>query len=418
MTNDTRKNEIEKMKRIKKTILASFVSVSLGFGASTIEAEAIDKTVLLNTPTTTEDTFNPTNYIASTPYNVFSSSFSDVSTNSWAFPYIFALSEAKYINGYSDGTFRPSNSITRAEFVKIMVNCLGLDLSNDGSIFTDVPNNAWYKNFVITAFNLGLINGVGENKFEPEVNISRQDTAVVLNNALKLFSAEKSVDKNIKFIDEKEISSYAKEAVENCVNAGIFTGNPDGTFAPKKPITRAEATAIMQKLMQKILNENLQKPPVSDPVYTEWEEKVSYELLPCNDVTRRFKRAEDEFNSVALVLTPETSEFSGVYLPEESAMKIFAAMQYVDENFNPLTFDEMVEQNRLVYDKKKILESDGTLADYMICSVDMITVYRTKYIYEERSLIMNNSLKEEKNEQKSICAVLSLKKEIETAKKS
>lgn len=92
--------------------------------------------------------------------------FSDVGDDNTYKDAITTLTKLKVIDGYEDGTFKPDGQITRAEFTKLIVFILGYkDLAYDSSDFTDVDASHWAKNYIQTAYNLGIIAGMGDGTF-------------------------------------------------------------------------------------------------------------------------------------------------------------------------------------------------------------------------------------------------------------
>jgi len=188
--------------------------------------------------------------------------FYDIAADHWAHQAIYKLAQAEIVSGYDGGQFKASSSITRAEFTTIIVNALDLDLSNDDTQFEDISAQAWYRAAVAAASKNRLIHGVGENRFEPEASITRQDAAVVLANALSRYDTAITAEKGSSFTDENQIAAYAEEAVRTCVGYGIFHGNPDGTFLPQRAITRAEAAVIITAFVEMINGKELEMPRV------------------------------------------------------------------------------------------------------------------------------------------------------------
>jgi hypothetical protein len=99
---------------------------------------------------------------------------------------VTALVDLGVINGYPDGTFRPANNITRAEFCKVVIKALGLDY--DGStaptVFTDVPSSHWASGYVQAAYELGIVNGRSATIFDPEANVSYNEAIAMIVRAL------------------------------------------------------------------------------------------------------------------------------------------------------------------------------------------------------------------------------------------
>lgn len=174
--------------------------------------------------------------------------FQDVAKDHWAKAYIQELYEKGAINGVSEDTFNASGNIYRQDFVKILVGALDMTVTDSESTFSDVPKDAYYTKFVMTACENGLVQGMGEG-FGVGTNITRQDAAVILSRVLAKYGAEQSGEA-ADFADESMISDYAKEAVKTVRAAGIFGGDEHGNFNPKAHLSRAEACAILCRLAE------------------------------------------------------------------------------------------------------------------------------------------------------------------------
>lgn len=171
------------------------------------------------------------------------SPFNDVSTSHWAFPAINHLTKNIILNGYLDGTFKPENNITRAEFAKIIVSATDTFDINATSSFTDVPQDEWYYSYVSAAYKMGYITGYPDGSFNPDANISRADICTIVHRAAK-DSIAKSQDVRT-FTDDSLIPDYAREAVYALASAGIVNGYNDRSFAPTTFATRAQTAKII-----------------------------------------------------------------------------------------------------------------------------------------------------------------------------
>ena len=167
------------------------------------------------------------------------SDFSDISEH-WAKDYIKALAGDGIINGFSDNTFKPDNSITRAEFTKIACKAFGINGGADCG-FSDVSASDWFYESVCSAKSAGIITGY-DGIFNPNGFITREDASVIINRILNL-----SADKNAVFSDTDEISDYAVQAVNALCENKILSGYTDSTFKPKGNITRAETAAVIAR---------------------------------------------------------------------------------------------------------------------------------------------------------------------------
>jgi hypothetical protein len=176
--------------------------------------------------------------------------FSDVQASFWASKAINQLYSLGYINGYLDGTFRPDNRITRAEFVSILNKAL--DLSNSSSAvtaFSDVTPADWFYAAVENAAHAGIIKGYG-NLFKPDNEINREELATIMVNALaKHDEARVGMNEKTGFTDDDSISGWARGFVVVAAKTGLINGYPDNSFKPQGSATRAEACAIITNFL-------------------------------------------------------------------------------------------------------------------------------------------------------------------------
>ena len=147
------------------------------------------------------------------------------------------------ISGYPDGTFRPNNMITRAEFVVLVNNAKGYTKSGY-AYFSDVPSHYWGKNAIQTGVAAGYISGDGNGIFRPNDPVTRQEAAAMISRILDLKQNE---SRAYRYTDSYAISNWAKGVVGAVSEAGIMAGYPDGSFGPNKVLTRAEAVLALDK---------------------------------------------------------------------------------------------------------------------------------------------------------------------------
>lgn len=168
----------------------------------------------------------------------------------WAGGSINYLASLGIVNGVGDYKFNPSGNVTRAEFAKMIVKLQGYDNPTVDSNFPDVSNDAWYYSYVSIAYQNGIMTGNGDGTFCPDVNISREDIAVIFSRIFGLKS-ENTEGSLSKFADVSEISPYAQESVVACVEAGLIMGSPGENstivFKPKSNAIRAEAAVFIHR---------------------------------------------------------------------------------------------------------------------------------------------------------------------------
>ena len=183
-----------------------------------------------------------------------STTFSDVSAH-WAKSYITAAVKAGYVSGYADGTFRPDDYVTRAQFVKMIVAAFGFTGTGD-TTFVDSTSHWALPQIEIAAYN-DLVTGVTKSNgtnFLPDNNISREQMAMILYRAAaKRGITLPETSAAITFSDQNSISGYAATAVAAMQKAGIISGsasNGETVFTPQGNATRAQAVKMIQGLLE------------------------------------------------------------------------------------------------------------------------------------------------------------------------
>lgn len=173
--------------------------------------------------------------------------FSDLDGYDWAKDAIVALKKEGMVSGYPDGSFMPQKSVTREEFVKMLITALGIGEFEENGTFSDVDQSAWYAPYVNTAVSYGIVSGVDENHFGVGCEISRQQMAVMVYRASEKIDLSASRE-YCEFDDEQMIADYARDAVRTLYCAGKINGVGNNLFAPEKSLTRAEAAKIIYEI--------------------------------------------------------------------------------------------------------------------------------------------------------------------------
>lgn len=173
--------------------------------------------------------------------------FTDVSDVPWVAEAIDSLYSNGVINGKEEGKFYPNDSITREEFVKMLVSAFSMKLVNEDVTFDDVNEEDWSYDYIKTACIAGITKGVSETHFGKEENILRQDICVMINRLFDITDVKIVTDENAadKLGDFSDVSDYAKEAVINMTSAGIMNGDENGNVNPNQTATRAETAKLM-----------------------------------------------------------------------------------------------------------------------------------------------------------------------------
>ncbi|MEN6316397.1 MAG: X2-like carbohydrate binding domain-containing protein [Clostridiaceae bacterium] len=174
--------------------------------------------------------------------------FSDLTGFEGYAGYIESMAAKGIINGIGNNKFAPGKVLTRAEFSKLLVEMLQLDITDKSVIFSDVDTSIWYAPYVNAAYKSGLIKGVGDNRFDPDNTITTQDAALILVRALKYKGITIKAGSLSEIKDDKDISNYAKEAVGFTVSNGIIRVDSEGNFNAGDTVNRASAAEYIYKV--------------------------------------------------------------------------------------------------------------------------------------------------------------------------
>lgn len=183
------------------------------------------------------------------PY-VGAAEFSDLSGFEWAEEAIENLRERNIVSGKEEGRFCPEQRVLREEFVKMVMEGLQFaDLYGEFEL-QDVKESDWYYSWVKNAYLSGIVNGVSEQAFGSGQEISRQDMAVIIYNALNKKGIILENASSREFGDELDISGYAAVAVSALSGTNIIQGDEAGNFNPTDSATRAEAAVIINNVIE------------------------------------------------------------------------------------------------------------------------------------------------------------------------
>ena len=147
-----------------------------------------------------------------------------------------------YVSGYNDGTFRPNRGMTRAELAQMV--CTLLELPEGDASFSDVSPKKWYAAAVSAAASAGCFDGYEDGTFRPNKQVTRAEFVTVL---CKLSDAE--VPQDPAGFPDVSASSWAYPYVCVAQAQSWVGGYPDGTFQPNRPVSRAEAVAMMNNFL-------------------------------------------------------------------------------------------------------------------------------------------------------------------------
>lgn len=173
----------------------------------------------------------------------------------WAKDYIQYLeSEDIYNPSHSDNSaYKPDQKVSRAEFMRYVNRSFHFTEKTPAS-YADLNRDAWYNETIQIAEKYGYINGVGNNKMDPMGDITREQVAVIIGRIYKL-DPGKVLPSDLRFTDNQDISPWSAGYIRAAVDKGFIEGYKDGTFKPKKTITRAEVSKILYFYLGSSLSE-------------------------------------------------------------------------------------------------------------------------------------------------------------------
>ncbi|MBO8158494.1 S-layer homology domain-containing protein [Thermosyntropha sp.] len=207
--------------------------------------------------------------------------------NHWAQYYIDYLNNAGYIRGYEDGTFRPDNNMTRAEFLSVLLNCI----QRKPAYISYISGSSWAEVILDEAVKQGILN---PSEYPTDINpyefINRAEAAAFIARSLNI-KPDYSPINFIKDIEQINSNPY-KPYIKAIYKEGIITGYPSGEFKPYDKITRAQACVIFKRFLDKKIasyNNN----PYSYPTI----QKHYWENLTLSDVYAVYDKAGNKISS-------------------------------------------------------------------------------------------------------------------------
>lgn len=186
-------------------------------------------------------------FTASVPVNVLGvTKFSDIRGH-WAEKYINEAVSQGIIKGYQDGTFKPDNAVTRAEFIS-MVN-RALKCTGTTSIsFNDVPYSEWYYSDISKAVAATYVAGYEDNTFKPDSPISRQEVSVMISRFVPTYNYSGNL-KN--YPDYRSVDDWAYTALSKINGKGYIGAYSDGKIHPRDQLTRGQTAKILCEILAK-----------------------------------------------------------------------------------------------------------------------------------------------------------------------
>ncbi|MDX9918291.1 MAG: S-layer homology domain-containing protein [Gudongella sp.] len=195
-----------------------------------------------------------TSVLMETVSKIISELFSDIKETDWFASTVKNLVDLGGINGYPDGSFKPNNTITNAEFTKVLTSALGFDNLT-------ATSSHWGSGYVDKAVSLGLVTKTELSDMDKP--ITRKVMAKMAANALD-YLKESQISDRAEFksliTDFAKISASYQDYVLKAFTKGIITGYPDGTFGADRGLTRAEASTVIMRIIDPAIRQVPSKP--------------------------------------------------------------------------------------------------------------------------------------------------------------
>lgn len=171
--------------------------------------------------------------------------FPCVTSGYWAYADIEVLAAKGIVSGFTDGTFRPGDPVTRAQFVKMLDLTLGLKPGSHANPFLDVPSTAWFAPYVSAAVQAGIVDGLRPTTFGPNEALTREQMAVRLARALKLTETV-----TLHFKNAAQVDAWALRG-EEAAAGGYMNNFPANSFRARGTATRAQAARVLAAVLQR-----------------------------------------------------------------------------------------------------------------------------------------------------------------------
>lgn len=184
--------------------------------------------------------------------NASSSYFTDmVSGYSWAASCVDFLYENGVVNGTGGGRYSPASPISRGSFLAMLDRALGLPRTSQQR-FPDVPAGSYYADAIQAAYGLGIVNGYSDGTFRPDKSITRAEASAMLYRALQAMGWSIGSENPAvlsSYSDAASVPAYARGAMSVMVQSGILAGTTAGKLEPNRTMTRAEMAVVLARAL-------------------------------------------------------------------------------------------------------------------------------------------------------------------------
>lgn len=182
--------------------------------------------------------------------NMNTSLFADTASVPWAEAAISTLFKKGVVTGKESNLFYPLDNVKREECVAMLMRAFQFNITGATPTFTDMVKGEWYEDVIKSAYNAGVVSGESDEIFGIGKNVTRQDMAVMIYNALTVAEIDipTTADK-VNYIDSANIADYAEAAVSYLQQRGIIQGYDDNSFGPRRTANRAELSVMIYRIL-------------------------------------------------------------------------------------------------------------------------------------------------------------------------
>jgi hypothetical protein len=173
--------------------------------------------------------------------------YSDISDNMWYYDAVKFVTEDGLMSGYTNGTFGPENTVSRAMLAQVLYNKEGRPAVTSSNVFQDVESGSWYYDAVTWAAGKGIVIGYGNDMFGPNDPITRQQLAVML---WRYVGSPSVTEQALDFTDADQVYSWAEEALKWAVQNGIIQGEGNGILNPKGQAKRSHVAQMFTNYIE------------------------------------------------------------------------------------------------------------------------------------------------------------------------
>ncbi|MCE3203337.1 invasin domain 3-containing protein [Paenibacillus sonchi] len=171
----------------------------------------------------------------------------------WAEAEISRMSNRMIVQGTEGGRFAPEAEVTRAELAAMLARALGLPEGDNSAGFRDVNGLSWYSGAVAAVKASGIMNGFSDGSFRPDQKVSRQEAIVTIMRALRVADAAPASNIGVQvdlslYTDSSQIGGWASEALRTAIYEGLMKGYGN-ELRPQQALTRAETTVLLHRML-------------------------------------------------------------------------------------------------------------------------------------------------------------------------